>query len=346
MTFSEFREKHDHYEAYTDWMTVHDAKASGLIPEAYHEYFPDCCECGSENIIRKNLKAVTCCNPKCYQKEALQMAEFFSRSNIERLGEGNCSTLLMLFHDYDNKLVKMGKKSIFPTGSFLDIFDVPEKDWPLTCGSALEHDFAVAVEKLRNDNITFPELISRLGIESLGSNALKLFNGISSARQLKEEIDNANGVRHFCYLRGVYAPEVINNVYESLIDIANAERLFHHSIRVQGLVPIDICITGSSVLKGTSLTKNHLISVLNQASIGATGVQYYEFHMCTALQSAPFILYTVPSSTAKFRAGEARGSVTDSFGEHPVLMQIDDFFDLLQQQVEKIDREVLGKDGQ
>lgn len=346
MTFEEFRQNHDHYNAYSDWITVREAKASGLIPEAYHEYFPDDCECGSENIIRTNLKAITCCDPKCYLKEALQMAEFFSRSNIERLGEGNCRTILNMFHSADKNRMKRGEKTMFPTGSFLDIFDVPENLWPLECGSAIERDLSIAIAKLKNDNVTFPELISRLGIESLGSNALKLFDGISSAEQFKQEIDRNGGVRFFCYSRGVYSLEIINSVYESLIDIANAERLFHNSIRQQGLVTVDICITGSSVLQGISLTKNQLVEVLNQASIGKSGFQYFEFHMCTALQSAPFILYTTPSSTAKFRAGQARGTITDGFGEHPVLMQIDDFYDLLIDRVNKLDEEVANQDGQ
>lgn len=340
MTVIEFKEKHDHYNAYSDWVSVEEAKTTGLIPEQYQEYFSDMCECGSENMVRVNLKAITCCNPKCFQKEACRMAEFFSRSNVSGLGEGNCHKILSLFKSYDDIRVSRGEKSFFPTNSFLDVFDVPEELWPLECGSALESTFAAAVDKLKNDNVTFPELISRLGIEDLGSNALKIFDGISCAKELKNEIDREGGVRYFCYSRGVYAPEVINNIYESLIDIANSERLFHKSIRVQGLVPVNICITGSSALHGVSLTKSELVTVLNRASIGESGIQYYEFHMCTALQSAPFILYTVPSGTAKFRAGEARGSITDEFGEHKVLMQIDEFFDLLQSKVKELDEEV------
>lgn len=268
------------------------------------------------------------------------MAEFMSRSNIERLGEASCLRIISLFRSYDERLKSAGKESIFPTGSFLDIFEVPYENWPLEAGSALERDFAIAVETLKNGDVTFPELISRLGIESLGSNSLKLFDGLSCAKDLANAIDKEGGVRYFCYSRGVYAPDIINNVYESLIDIANAERLFHHSLRRQGVVTLDICVTGSSILKGVSLTKSQLVSVLNKASIGETGIQYFEFRLCTALQSAPFILYTNPSSSAKFRAGAARGDIADEFGEHPVLMQIDDFFDLLQKHVTEIDKEV------
>lgn len=340
MTFEEMKKDHDHYDAYKDWVSVVEAKKTGLIPKKYHKYFPDTCDCGSENIIKNNLRQFTCCDPKCYQKEACQMAEFMSRSNIERLGEANCLRIISLFRSYDERLKRTGRESIFPTGSFLDIFDVPYENWPLETGSALERDFAVAVETLKNGDVTFPELISRLGIESLGSNSLKLFDGLCCAKDLANAIDKEGGVRYFCYSRGVYAPDIINNVYESLIDIANAERLFHHSLRRQGVITLDVCVTGSSILKRASLTKSQLISILNKASIGETGIQYFEFRLCTALQSAPFILYTNPSSSAKFRAGAARGNITDEFGEHPVLMQIDDFFDLLQKHVTEIDKEV------
>lgn len=340
MTFKEFREKHDHYSAYIDWESVHDAKQSGLIPEAYHAYFPDLCECGSENMIKNNLKQITCCNPKCYQKEACQMSEFMTRSNIDGFGDATCMSILEQFRDADERKSRLGEKTLFPTGGFLDIFAVPEEMWPLSVGSALERNFAAAIERLKSENITFPELISRLGIGSLGGNALKIFDGISCAKELANSIEENGGVRFFCYTRGVYAPEVINNIYESLIDIANAERIFHTAIRHQGLVSLNVCITGSSALRGNSLTKTQLIDVFNRASIGSSGIQYFEFHMCTALQSAPFILYTVPSGTAKFRAGEARGNIVDEFGEHSVLMQIDDFYDLLRKHVSELDEEV------
>lgn len=340
MNFIEFREKHDHYDAYMDWVSVADAKSSGLIPEQYAPYFPDRCECGSENIIKNNLKQIMCCDPKCYQKEACRMSEFLTRSNIDGFGDATCDTILRKFRAMDQRAIDRGEPSLFVTGSFLDVFDVPAKNWPLECGSDLSRKFAVANEQLRAGSITFPELISRLGITSIGGNALKLFDGIQSSRALRAEIERQGGVQQFCFSRGVYASEIINNVYESLIDIANAERLFHKSMRTQGLVTINICITGSNALHGTSLTKSELVQVLNQASIGKTGYQYFEFRLCTALQSAPFILYTVPSSSSKFIAGQARGKITDEFGEHPVLMQMDDFYDLLRSHVEEIDREV------
>lgn len=346
MEFAEFREKHDHYGAYAEWVTVAEAKETGLIPEAYHEYFPDRCECGSQNIIKTNLRQMTCCNPKCYQKEACQLSEFLTRSGIMGFGEANCARVLRAFRRYDKSLVDSGRQTIFPTNSFLDIFDVPEDNWPLSCGSALSHNFAVAVETLKNDNLTFPELISRLGIESVGSSALKIFDGISNSKELAHQIEVNGGVRLFCYSRGVYAPDTINNIYESLIDIANAERLFHKSLRYQGLVGVDICVTGSTCLQGVSLTKSQLIDVLNRASIGESGIQFYEFRLCTALQSAPFILYTTKSNSAKFRAGLARGETTDAFGTHPVLMQVDDFFELLKKQVDMLEEEVRQAHGQ
>lgn len=339
MTVSEFKEKHDHYAAYVDWVSVADAKASGLIPEAYQDYFPDLCDCGSENMIKNNLRQITCCDPKCFQKEACQMSEFLTRSNIKGFGDATCLAVLQSFRNYDKYLTEHGRDSILPTGSFLDVFDVPEEQWPFSVGSAINTDFAAAVEHLKNENIIFPELIRRLGVASLGSNAIKIFDGMSSSRDLLASLKSHGGVRQMCYSAGVYAPMIINNVYESLIDIANAERIFHSSLRIQGLVPIDVCITGSSVLQGVSLTKSQLVDVLNRASIGQSGIQYFEFHMCTALQSAPFILYTYESNTAKYRAGKARGTIQDEFGEHPVLMQMDEFFNLLQKHVKELDEE-------
>lgn len=345
MNFAEFREKHDHYDAYASWLSVKSAKEKNIIPIAYHKYFPDRCDCGSENMITNNLKRITCCDPKCYHKEACQMSEFMRRSGIERFGVATCEHVLSLFRHYDEKQVKAGKTSLFETKSFLDIFAVPEENWPFDVTSALCRDFAAAIDTLMHDSITFPGLISRLGVESLGSNALNVFDGISNSKELLQEIDRCGGVRLYCFSRGVYAPEVINNIYESLIDIANAEFLFKSSLRMQGLITVDICVTGSSSLYGESLTKAQLVDALNNASVGKLGHQYYEFHLCTALQSASFILYTTPSNSAKFRAGQARGEITDEFGTHPVLMQVDDFYDLLKERMQSLDKEVVRLDG-
>lgn len=52
MTFEEMKKDHDHYDAYKDWVSVVEAKKTGLIPKKYHKYFPDTCDCGSENIIK------------------------------------------------------------------------------------------------------------------------------------------------------------------------------------------------------------------------------------------------------------------------------------------------------
>ena len=54
MTFEEMKKDHDHYDAYKDWVSVAEAKKTGLIPKKYHKYFPDTCDCGSENIIKNN----------------------------------------------------------------------------------------------------------------------------------------------------------------------------------------------------------------------------------------------------------------------------------------------------
>ena len=52
--------REDGEDAFIGWEPVNVAKEVGDIPEKFHPYFADQCDCGSENIIKMNLSTVTC----------------------------------------------------------------------------------------------------------------------------------------------------------------------------------------------------------------------------------------------------------------------------------------------
>ena len=63
MTLYEMRQAYDKYYAFQSYETVHNAKELEIIPKPYHEYFPDYCICGSENIINLKLTMMQCVDP-------------------------------------------------------------------------------------------------------------------------------------------------------------------------------------------------------------------------------------------------------------------------------------------
>lgn len=332
MDVTTFKENYDLYAAYNSWISIAEAKNLGMIPEKYWDYFPDHCDCGSDNIVSLNLKRCMCCDPRCEIKESYRLAEFLHRSNIAGFGASNCATILKYLKLEDSRRLQNdpSAKPFFEKGTYLEAFNVPYNDYPVQLyGTSVGYNFYQASLKLKSTPITFAKLVSNLGIPSLGSNALNLFRGINSVIQLLEEIQKQGGLRAFCSLRGVYDTEVLHNLYEAMSDIIYANDLFRGAIRLEGVKNIKICITGRVVCDGSSMTKSEFIDYLNKLCINAEGVPLFEWQNTSAMQSVPFIVYSTASNSAKFRAGQARGSITDCFGEHSVLITANDLVTLL-----------------
>lgn len=93
MLFDEVLKLDEKFSAFKDWMTVFQAKKEGIIPTNFHEYFEDDCQCGSENIINRDLTQLMCCNPKCKIKQGFALAEMFHRFGIKGLGSATCSSI-------------------------------------------------------------------------------------------------------------------------------------------------------------------------------------------------------------------------------------------------------------
>lgn len=339
MNFYEFRKEHDKYGAYFDWKTISEAKKDGSIPEKYGEFFPDRCVCGSENIITSNLKRCMCCNPRCEIKEACKLSEMMRRFGFKGFGEATCATILRCMRAEDasrkrelerNPNSKL--KPLFVYGSYVETLAIDYDDYPQRLTElAIGSEFFSACVCLHSMSFTFPQLVSCLGIPALGSNALQLLKGIDSFDAFLRSIEESGGLRFFCAQRGVHSEELMNSLYDSLLDIGVANCILGSTLRHEGIQKVDICITGRTILDGHKYTKNDFIKKLNEAGVDRHGVQLFEFRLCAAVQSAPFIVYSQESSSAKFVTGRQRGSVEDQFGRHDVLIKADDLYDLIKQ---------------
>ena len=318
------------YGAYLDWVSISEAKEMGLIPGQYWGIFAETCECGSENVISVNLRREMCCNPKCYVKEAFKLAEMFSRFGVLGLGYANCNSIYTALKRYDLQLKAAGKQGLFNYDSYTEVLLIPIDKFPASIrASSVGIDFITACNKVRNTPVTFAQLVSKLGLAGIGSNADKLFGDINSSIELREKIKEDGGVQAFCVKRGMYSPELMLDVANSLQDIVIAEFACKASMKRAGLYKMSVCITGRVVCDGKGMTKEQFIKECNEVCVDSNGVPMMEIKNVSGAATVPFVLYTTASCTEKFNVGRSRGIVHDEFGKHSALMTASDFYNWL-----------------
>lgn len=335
MLFSEFKEKYGKYQAYAGWITIEDAKECGMIPEAYNSVFENVCECGSENIIAPNLKRMTCCDPDCYIKVGYKLAEMFSRAGFIGLGYATCSNVYKSLRNYDESRKKAGLDGLFKTNSYTEVLLVPWESYPPDVAStSAGFNFNQACHLVCNTVKTFSQLVGSLGLTGLGSNTDKIFDGINSLDEWIEKVNEAGGLTKFCVRRGVTSYDIIFNIACGAEAIGVASIACNGVIRRKGLIPLDVCITGRVVVDGEKMTKDSFIQMCNKLCIDKNGVQLLEIKNTSGPATAPFVLYTTQSGSAKFNAGKRRGIAFDEFGRHPVLITVSEFYHWLKEGVE------------
>jgi hypothetical protein len=347
MTFSELMED-DKEKAFSGWVSVSGAKELGLIPEGFHDYFPDYCECGSENIIKSSRTQIMCCDPRCRVKMGFAIAEMLSRFGVKGLKEASCSKIYGALLAKDKRLKDAGEKGLFETKSYVEVVNIPWEEYPPSISDlSIASDFFVACQSIKKESITFSHLASNLAIPDLSKDAEVLFEGFKSFGEVYDAIKKAGSVSAFCASKGFYAPSVAYNLRHSVIDLAVAYSLFGKSIRCEGMVKFNVCMTGSISLNGQSTTKEKYLKKCNELCIDSNGASLLEIKMTSAKESNPFILYSRESGDLKFVVGQRRDVITDEFGTHPVLMHTDTFYSFLERMVNSWNelRELRGQEG-
>ena len=345
MQFEEIKMKFRKYGAYVGWDTIANLKQDGEIPVKFHEVFDDFCECGSENIMAPNLRREMCCDPRCPIKEAHKLAEMFSRFGIKGLGYNNCRKIYSALRTYDKLLKEAGKEGLFQFNTYVEVLLIPFDKYPTSISdTVVANDFFRACLTIRQQNITFPQLISCLGLTGLGSNAETLFDGIDSFAQLNEAVKSAGDVISFCLQRGVHSNEIMYNVASALEDIAVAEYACFQSLRKSGLNKLSVCITGSVVCNGIRMTKTKFIEECNKVCTDKNGVPLMEFKNSSGPATVPFVLYTTASGSTKYNTGKSRGWIHDEFGRHSVLMTCSEFYNSLKGAIDEWNQQDKSKE--
>ncbi len=302
MQFNEMRNNFDKMGAFLNFISVREAKEVGIIPDFAAEYFPERCQCGSEMILDKFSRArLQCCNPFCSVKQAYMLSEMFRRFGIKGLGSGKAARILGFF------------AAQLTSASYVEILTIEPEHYPVSIrGSELEMLLLVGRNLMLSRQMTFAEMVSKLGLPELGlSVSNKIFGGYGSFMEFIEASKQAGSLRKLFFAKGVGDQTKLFWVANRLKDIGLANLFFQNVIRQQGLCKLPICITGSVILNGSKMTKQAFISLLNESGRTRAGIPLFEVEMNSAMNTNPFIVYSEPSCTTKYMAGVKREQEAD-----------------------------------
>lgn len=302
MQFSEMRCNFDKMGAFLNFISVQEAKEIGLIPDFAMDYFPEQCQCGSEMILDKISRAnLQCCNPFCSIKQSYMLSEMFRRFEIKGLGPRKAARILDCF------------ATQLTRNSYVEVLMIEPECYPANIrGSELEMLLIVGRNLMLSKQMTFAEMVSKLGLPELGvSVSNKIFGGYNSLMEFIEASKQAGSIQKLLLAKGIGDSSKLFWIANRLKDIGLANVFFQSVIRQQGLCKLPICITGSVILNGSKMTKQAYISLLNEASRTRAGIPLFEIEMNSAMNTNPFIVYSEPSCSTKYMAGVKREQEAD-----------------------------------
>jgi hypothetical protein len=293
MLVSELREK-DRYGAFSGFVSISDAKKSGLIPEEYHEVFNDFCECGSERIISVELTKFMCCDPRCPIKIGHSLDYLFGKFGCENIGERTCLTIAK--YAYKNLEYK----------SHISLLNLEDKFLPPSITGMTHYYFNLAVERVKNTKLSFPEMVSKLGIPKFDNTALKILDGIPNSDTLIDIIQKEGGVRNFLFRRHVEDAMKAFYLEEFLYDIAYAEYKVFRGLLPIGKITIPIVMTGFLYIDGIRIHKDDFVSLCNKVGQVTPGLRLFNVQSSTALETASYFIADAATTNSKYLKAKQR----------------------------------------
>lgn len=321
MEFSELQ-KIDIFGAFEGFVSMQQAKAEGLLMTELHSSFSDRCACGSEIIISKNLTRYTCCDPRCYFKMGDALHHVFKDFGCKNVGEVICNDMAKY------ALPTLGFKSHLAL-----LVEGPDYEVPGIYGVAM-NNFRMAAYQVRTSELSFPDMVTRIGIPSIGPGSRDIFRGISGIKELLEKITHFGDVRRFLFSRGVEDLMKCFYLHHYLEDIFYAEfTVFTTKVPV-GKIDMPICITGEIHYNGYRVKKREFVDFCNKRGQLSPNFRLFNIHMNEAVNSNDHIIADGPSSNAKYITALERQQWYDQEGfNKKILYTPNEFVDLLDQYI-------------
>lgn len=300
MNYSEFLAR-DIFHAYVEFTSVKNAKENGLIPEKFHSIFPETCECGSDFIIKNNLKEIRCCNPDCYIKMAHRMSDMFTRFDCKNVKFKTCLSIVKY-------CINRGHFKV-PTHTEILTVNFEDGDWYNYFGAKF-YDIRNAVNKIKSSTLSLGSLISKLGIPSFGNDSEKYFSDIGSMIEIAN-FGSKERIREFLVSKGIYSNEKHADFIDNLMTIAIAEENLTYRLLPPSNATLKVVITGRVSVLGKYLSRNEYLDLCNKVTImGDGGRRLYNVVSSKALASTDYFIADSPSTSEKYIAGLNREKLT------------------------------------
>ena len=315
---------------YAEYVSVEDAKKSGLIPPSFVDSIPNRCDCGSEFIIKNSLKNIKCCDPKCKFKIAYSMAEMFTRFGIQGLKEGTCL-----------KIVEWGfANNFFKIPAHTEILNLRDDDSSRSLAGVIGVKYSellLAVDIIRGSSMSYGEMVSKLAIPNFDGKIVQILSDVNSTQDLLflNKENPREGVKEYLIKHGVYSLPLIHSFIESLDVIYECEKNLTGSLRMNGIVTINIAISGSLSVQGRKLSRDNFITLANEAG-KVCGVQIFSVTVGKAFQSASYFVIDEMSASKTCQAASFRQSQSSE----KIIFTGDEFIQLIVKEARKWEQKI------
>lgn len=275
-----------------DFVSVSEAKQTGLIPEAFVPYFADSCSyCDKPMLINYAATVMKCGNPGCARRVGCQASD--------------------LLHDLGYKDVGPATLTSYCKGmkieSIVDFIETYPTSYNL-------------IETIDNLHLSYPKLIEMLHFPFLGKRVYNLFEGCNCFQDFINKLTASVDPEAFMITRAG-GPVLASQITEILaVYRKDLERITDIVKPVQqARKTILVAITGHLTFNG-GCTKDQFVQMLNELTT-PMGV---EFRRSDALKSVSYIVADTPSNSRKYRIGQERGNLIDSMSLYAAAKRIVD----------------------
>ena len=271
----------DEYNAFSEFITVAEAKRTGIIPSDYHNIFDDKCDCGSDNIITTGLTRERCCNPRCYIKQGWMLYDMFSKFDCQNIGPATCLDIAEYFCETPKHPAR------FKNNSYIDLLGMKQSEYPPYLQSVRGDEVYSGVLKILSKKKSLIELLSKLGLPELDSKIETIFCTSENINDFLDRVNDNGGLKKYLESCCIKSSMIAFIIKQFLLDMALAESYCSKAITARAMKRIKVCITGSVYLDGEYMSRDRFLAYINDLSVSNDGTRFYEI----SLTSSPNVAF-------------------------------------------------------
>lgn len=311
MNIKEFREI-DVLGAYRNFKSIRELKNLEEIPPEYENVISDKCGCGSDIIASPSLGTMTCCDPKCFYKQASSLSSLLNFFGCTDVGDSRCFDIV-----YHCKV-----HGYMPNNSIIDILN--NFDNLRGRFGKYEENIKLTIDRIKRGNLTLKDLIESLSIPGLGTEKCSVFLEYSSVKELINKMCE-EGILHFFSMRGIKDLILIHNFIRFSDDMELFEKFYGKPLLKTENKIIPVCITGpvlpEQLVKSEiyKCSRDFFLDLCNNLCV-VNGVRLFTIVNSSSPNSSHYVIADQPSNNRKYiealsiqeRYGDSRRFIVDS----------------------------------